>query len=152
MCQNGIYGGMVNLLEEFLSNRRQKVIMNGECFSWPDIPFAALQYFIVWPVLFLIIINDLSFELKSKCKLFADDTCLFSVVHDVAISKNDWPMIYDWVYQWKVKFNPDLCKQAQEIIFSRKVSKSFRLDVHFENNPVNFYSISLQTCWNNTMF
>ena len=80
---------MVNLLEEFLSNRRQKVIMNGECFSWPDIPFAALQYFIAWPVLFLILINDLSFELKSKCKLFADDTCLFSVVHDVAISKND---------------------------------------------------------------
>ena len=120
--------------------------MNGECSSWANIPFGAPQYSIVWPVLFLIYINDLSFGLKSECKLFADDTCLFSVVHDVVISKNDQTVIYDWMYQWKVKFNPDLCKQAQEIIFSRRVSKSFCPDVHFENNPVNFLSISLQTC------
>ena len=55
-------------------------------------------------------------------------------------------VIYDWIHQWKVKLNPDLRKQAQEIIFSRRVSKSFCPDVHFENNPVNFLSISLQTC------
>ena len=77
---------MVNLLKDFQSNRRQKVILNGECSSWANIPFGVPQYSIVWPVLFLIYINDLSFGLKSECKLFADDTCLFSVVHDVAIS------------------------------------------------------------------
>ena len=37
--------------------------------------------------------------------------------------------------------NPDLSKQTQEIIFSMKVSKSFRPDVHFENNPVNLASV-----------
>ena len=135
---------MVNLLKVFHGNRRQKVILNGECSSWADIPFGVPQYSILWPVLFLIYINDLSYGLKSECKLFADDTCFFFVVHDV-ISKND-QTIYGWVYQWKVKFNPDLCKQAQEIIFSRKVSNSFLPDVHFENNRVNFLSISLQTC------
>ena len=88
---------MVNLLKDFLSNRRQKVILNGECSSWADIPFGAPQYSIVGPVLFLIYINDLSFGLKSECKLFADDTYLFSVVHDV-ISKNDQTVIYDWLY------------------------------------------------------
>ena len=40
-----------------------------------------------------------------------------------------------------MKFNPDLSKQAQEIIFSRKVSKSFGPDVHFDNNPVNKGSV-----------
>ena len=137
---------MVNLLKFFHGNRRQKVILNGECSSWADIPFGVPQSSILWPVLFLIYINDLSYGLKSECKLFADDTCLFSVVHDAVTSKNDQTVIYDWVYQWKMKFNPDLCKQAQEIIFSRRVSKSFRTDFHFENNPVNFFSISLRTC------
>ena len=88
---------MVNLLKVFHGNRRQKVILNGECSSWADIPFGVPQYSILWPVLFLIYINDLSYGLKSECKLFADDTCLFSVVHDV-ISKNDQTVIYDWLY------------------------------------------------------
>ena len=50
-------------------------------------------------------------------------------------------LICDWAYQWKIKFNSDLSKQAQEIIFSRKVSKSFGPDVHFGNNPVNKGSV-----------
>ena len=38
------------------------------------------------PLLFLIYISDLSDGLSSKCKLFADDTSLFSVVCDATIS------------------------------------------------------------------
>ena len=87
--QNGIYGDMVNILKYFLSNRKQRVILNGQCSSWADIPFRASQCFIAWPLLFLIHINNLSVGLKSECKLFAEDTCLFLVVHDFVISKND---------------------------------------------------------------
>ena len=35
------------------------------------------------PLLFLICISNLSDDHKSECKLFADGTSLFSVVHDV---------------------------------------------------------------------
>ena len=63
--------------------------MNGHCSSWADIPFGVSQCFITWPLLFLIHINDLSVGLKSECKLFAENTCLFSVVPDFIISKND---------------------------------------------------------------
>ena len=40
-----------------------------------------------------------------------------------------------------MKFHTDLSKQAQEIMFSRKVSKSFGPDVHFDNNLVNKGSV-----------
>ena len=40
-----------------------------------------------------------------------------------------------------MKFNPNPSKQAQEIIFSRKVSKPFCPDVHFDYNPVNSTSL-----------
>ena len=35
----------------------------------------------------------------------------------------DWKNISDWTYKWKIVFDPDLSKQAQEVIFSRKTNK-----------------------------
>ena len=132
---------MVNILKEFLTNRKQRVILNGQCYCWPGIPFGASQCSIVWPLLFLIYINDISVGLKSEFKLFADDTGLFLIVHDVIISKNDQTVIYDCIYQWKMKLNLDLSKQVQEIIFSWILSKSFIPGVCFDNNPVNSASV-----------
>ena len=66
--------------------------------------------------------KDLADEL-SNAKLFADDTSLFSVVHNVNTSagevNNDLVKISEWAYQWKMSFNHDLLKQSQEIIFTR---------------------------------
>ena len=77
--------------------------------------------------LFLIYINDLTEGFSSNAKLFADDTSLFSVIHDIQTSANnlkkDLERISKWATQWKMNFNPDATKQAQEIIFSRKLKK-----------------------------
>ena len=72
----------------------------------------------------LIYINDLPYGLSSNPKLLAADTSLFSVVHDIDTSaielNSDLKKINDWVFQWKMTFNPDHSKQPQEIIFSLK--------------------------------
>ena len=82
-------------------------------------------------MLFLIYINDLSDNLSSNVKLFADDTSLFSVIHDINISagelNEDLKKISEWAFQWKMIFNPDATKQAQEVIFSRKIKKTLIL-------------------------
>ena len=44
---------------------------------------------VLGPLLFLIYINDLEIGIKSQIKFFADDTSLFSIVHDPQISAND---------------------------------------------------------------
>ena len=55
------------------------------------------------PLLFLIYINDLSDNLTSNAKLFADETSLISVVHDVNTSakelNDDLKKINDWAFQ-----------------------------------------------------
>ena len=75
--------------------------------------------------MFLIYINDLSENLASKPKFFADDTSLFSVVKNNDFSNidlnNNLKKIGEWAFQWKMNFNPDPTKQAQELIFSHKV-------------------------------
>ena len=69
---------MINILEDFLSDRKQGVILNGQCSSWDDDIHARVpQGYILGPLLFLIYINDLSNDIKRKCKLLADDTSLF---------------------------------------------------------------------------
>ena len=40
------------------------------------------------------------------------------------------------VFQWKMSFNPDHSKQAQEVIFSHKLKKSAYLPLHFTNIAV----------------
>ena len=49
---------------------------------------------------------------------FADDMSLFLVVHNSGLT-----VISNWDFQWKSNFNPDLTKQAQVVIFSRKTKK-----------------------------
>ena len=90
--------------------------------------------------MFLIYINDLSTRLSSNPRLFADDTSLFSVVCDMTSSanvlNNDLLKINNWPYQWKMGFNPDPSKQAQEVIFSPKIKKPSHPDLIFNNNQV----------------
>ena len=92
--------------------------------SWANVHAGVPQGSILDPLLFLIYINDLSDNLTSNAKLFADDTSLFSVVHDVNTSakelNDDLKKVNDWAFQWKMSFNPDPSKQHPEVIFSRK--------------------------------
>ena len=93
-----------------------------------------------WTMFFLIYINGLSGNLLSTIKLFADNTSLFSAVNDSNISANelneDLQKISEWSYKWKMSFNHDLKKQAQNVIFSRKLNKSSDPKIFFNNGPV----------------
>ena len=101
--------------------------MNGQYSSWA-VCTGVPQGSILGHLLFLIYINDLSDGFKSECKLFADDTSLSSVINDINTSASDLnedlEKIGNWAFKWKMNFNPDPNKQAQEIIFSRKKTAS----------------------------
>ena len=78
----GIDGNFLKLVESFLSNRYQRVVLNGQASSWADVKAGVPQGSILGLLFFLIYINDLSENLKSTVKLFADDASLFHVVKD----------------------------------------------------------------------
>ena len=83
--QNGISSEFLHILPDFLSNRKQRVVFNGQNLPWTNVHAGLPQGSSLGPLLFLIYINDLSDNLKNIAKLFADDTS-FSVVHDVNTS------------------------------------------------------------------
>ena len=78
--RNGIPGKLLSLLTDYLRNRKQKVILNGQSSSWANINAWVPQGSILGPLLFLIYINDLSDNFQYNPKLFADHTSLISTV------------------------------------------------------------------------
>ena len=89
LYRNGISEDVINILRDFLRNRKQRVVLNGQCSSWADVNTGVSQGSILGPQFFLIYIKDLSDSLKSECKLFADVTSTFSVVNDIKTSASD---------------------------------------------------------------
>ena len=75
--QNGISGKLFDVITDFLNFRKQRVVLNGQYSSWTSIEAGVPQGSILGPLLFLIYINDLSDDLKTSVKLFADDILLF---------------------------------------------------------------------------
>ena len=135
-----VYHKILNIVTDFLSFRKQRVVLNGQASPWVSIETGVLQGSILGPLLFFIYINDLSDDLSTTAKLFADDTSLFSIVQNAITSashlNHDLSKISNWTFQWKMSFNPDPSKKAQEVIFSRKIQKTCRPSICFNNKSV----------------
>ena len=116
----GVEGELLLLLKNYLHNREQRVVLNGQTSEWKRIYSGVPQGSVLGPLLFLIYINDLADGITSTCKIFADDISLFSKVLDVNKLVIELKKINEWAYQWEMQFNPDLNKQANEVIFSQK--------------------------------
>ena len=115
----------MNVITDLLSFRKQQVILNGQASPWVSIEPGVPQGSILGPLLFLNHIYNLSDNLSTTAKFFADDLSLFSIVQNVNTSSNplnsDLSKISNWAIHWKMRFHPDPSKQAQEVIFSHKI-------------------------------
>ena len=136
----GISGNLLNLFRCFLNDRCQIVVINSQHPDWAPILAGVPQGSILGLLQFLIYINDLPGNLNSLVKLFADDTSLFSTIHDPALSakilNDNLSRISGWAPRWEILFNPDMTKQAQEVTFSRQNTKNDHPIVYFNEVPV----------------
>ena len=136
----GISGNLPKLFESFLSNRQQRVVLNEQHSKWAPVLAGVPQGSILGPLLFLIYINELPDNLESLANFFADDTSLFSTVPDpvkcAKVLNDDLLKVSNWAFKWKMIFNPDITKQAQEVIFSRKSQKTDHPAVYFNDASV----------------
>ena len=127
-----------NLFEYFIEN---DLISQNQSGCKPD--DSCINQLISTTHFFLIYINDLHDNLISNSKLFVDDASLFSVINDKHLSANklnqDLNRINNWAFQWKMSFNPGHSKQAQEVIFSRKLQKSTHPTLSLNNNALTQY-------------
>ena len=84
----GISGQLQRRLENYLSGRLQRIVLNGQSSLQKPVLADVPKGSTLGPLLFLIYINDLQNEMKSNAKLFADEKFLFVVVKDKHESAN----------------------------------------------------------------
>ena len=108
--QDGVTDHLLNILIEFVKERKQRFQHSKR---W-NISAGVPQGSILGTFHFLIYISDLSDNLTSNLKLFADETSLFSVMHDINQSliglNRDLKNISCWAFQWKMSFKSDINK------------------------------------------
>lgn len=109
----GIGGKVADWIQDWLQNRKQRVVINGIASGWANVTSGVPQGSVLGPLLFLIYINDLDVGLLSRLAKFADDSKLGTNVGDLEGIKQlqkDLDNVGDWSIKWQMPFNVDKCK------------------------------------------
>ena len=77
MHHYGIRGDTLKWIKDFLDNRKQAKVTNGVNSNCIPVSSGVPQGSVLGPILFLVYINDLPEQVKSRVRLFADDTAMY---------------------------------------------------------------------------
>ena len=110
---HGMGNSIINWIEHWLTDRRQRVVVDGEVSSWKSVLSGVPQGSVMGPILFLVYINDLEDGVTGKILKFADDTKLFRKVKEIGDKQNlqdDMDTLDKWSEKWQMLFNFGKCK------------------------------------------
>ena len=111
--RHGIDGSLLLWIRNFLTNRKQRVVLRGTCSDWSSVISGVPQGTILGPILFIIYINDISSNITSTVKIYADDTKIYRTVNepeDTSALQLDLNRLSDWAIKWQLCFNPEKCE------------------------------------------
>ena len=142
--QLGIGGPFLNILKEFLTNRKQRVVVNGHHGDWRSVVSGVPQGSVLGPLLFILFTQDMWMGLENELIAYADDATLLAVIpspnHRRSVSESlnrDLAKISDWCKFWGMKLN---ATKTQSLIISR--SRTL-----VPNHPdLSIDDVVLQTC------
>ena len=108
----GIRGSTHKWISSWLSERSQKVVLDGQASDPVPVLSGVPQGSVLGPVLLLIFINDLPDNIRSSVRLFADDCVLYRNIKspiDCQILQDDLNSLSQWETDWQMKFNVAKC-------------------------------------------
>ena len=115
---HGIAGKLLQWIVAWLSDRKQRVCINGTKSSWHSVLSGVPQGSVLGPLLFLVFINDLDDGIVSWILKFADDTKMFGEVSNVVQHcqlQKDLNTLSQWSKDWQMLFHVDTCKVMHRI-------------------------------------
>ena len=110
---HGMGNSLIHSIEQWLTDRRQRVVVDGEVSSWKSILSGVPQGSLLGPILFLVYINDLEEGVTGNILKFADDTKLFRKVKGIGDKQNlqdDIDKLVKWSEKRQMIFNFGKCK------------------------------------------
>ena len=110
---HGIDGVVLEWIRRWLTDRKQRVILNGGTSDWLPVLSGVPQGSVLGPCLFLIYINDIDLNISGEMLKFADDTkviCAIEKEENGATLQADLDKLLDWSNKWQMQFNLEKCK------------------------------------------
>ena len=166
----GIRGKLLKWIEAFLTNRYQRVLLDGQASNYMGTSnIRCPQGSILGPLLFLLYVNDIGDNLKSPNKLFADDCIVYKEIKerpDCEVLQRDIQTLYRWTQDWHLnilevtnkrkpirftyKLNDDSLDQVEAfkylgVIIDKKLSWSEHVN-HVKGKVLNLLRRSLHGC------
>ena len=108
----GIEGRMLKWITSFLTERKMRVVVDGEMSSYTHVVSGVPQGTVLCPLLFLCHINDLPDNISSQVRLFADDCLLYRPIksrRDHYLLQQDIHNLESWATKWGMRFNSKKC-------------------------------------------
>ena len=117
--QPRVRGSLLNWISNYLSNREHRVIVGQSYSDVKHVNAGVPQGSILGPLLFLVYVSDITHNLLSITRLFAEDTCLDSTTSNIddlqGNINHDLREISKWSKQWLVTLNPNKTVVLSEI-------------------------------------
>lgn len=142
--QLGVGGSFLSIIIDFLSNRSQRVVVDGHHSDYRNVISGVPQGSVLGPLLFILYTHDMWFGLENKLVAYADDATLFASIPSpecrsgVGESLNrDLARISAWCKLWGMKLNPN---KTQSMIVSRsRTVAPQHPDLSIDNVSLNLY-------------
>jgi hypothetical protein len=128
----GISGVVLDWFRNYLSDRVQRVVIEGEESAWAHVTSGVPQGSILGPLLFLLFINDMPRAVVSSfIALFADDSKVYMSINshqDCELLQKDLNELLNWSKTWGMLFNPSKCKLLSITRSHTPVNFNYNLD------------------------
>ena len=108
----GIRGHTLQWIKAFLTDRTQRVVVDGATSDPAPVISGVPQGSVLGPILFLVFINDLPLQVSSHSRLFADDCVVYREINsekDCHILQEDLNNLAAWEKRWGMSFHPEKC-------------------------------------------
>ena len=112
----GIGGKTLKWIDSFLCFRQQRVVVNGVKSDWAPVLSGVPQGTVLGPLLFSLYINDISSDIESEIRLFADDCVCYREIKDEKDKmklQRDIDRLGSWARKWGMRFQPVKCNMMQ---------------------------------------
>ena len=120
----GIRGTLLHWINSFLTNHTQQVVVSGDHSSPCLVTSGVPQRSVLGPVLLLMYVNDITENIQSQMRSFADDCLIYHTVtstQDHTILQDDLNALTTWANAWQMEFNVSKCKILQISIRNRHI-------------------------------
>ena len=136
MFSNGIGGKTLKWINSFIRFRQKRVVVSGVKSDWAPVVSGVPQGTVLGPLLLSLDINDITADIESEIRLFADDCVCYREIKDKEDTlklQRDIDRLGNWARKWGMRFQPVKCNMMQ---LTRKHLNKFQASYTLEGTAL----------------